>query len=88
MARSSHAGWLLLAALAMPSRGAAQQPRQVTLSLAAGPSVYDLSGTGTSFAGAALLAWEPLAALVVEPAVTFFTYSTQFDDRFTYLFPS
>jgi hypothetical protein len=71
----------------MPVCGAAQQARPVTLSLVAGPSVYDLSGTGTSFAGAALVAWEPIAGLVLEPGVTFFTYSSQFDTRFSYLFP-
>ncbi len=59
----------------------------MTLSLAAGPSSYDLSGTGTSLAVAAQNAWELLPALVVEPGLTFFSYEAQFADRVSYLFP-
>ena len=57
------------------------------MGLAAGPSVYDLSGTGTTVAAAAQLAWEPLAALVIEPGLTFLTYEAQFQDRISFLFP-
>lgn len=64
--------------------GAAQD---LTLGVAAGPSPYDLSGTGTGAAGAVLLAWAPLRGLVVEPGVTVFTYRSQFDERTTWLFP-
>ena len=76
-----------LQALLAPAFTAAQEARPVTLGLAAGPSSYDLSGTGTSFAVAGQVAWEPLPALVLEPGVTFFSYEPQFEDRVSYLFP-
>ncbi len=89
MARSWLEGPLLVAAhaLAMPVVSAGQSANPVALSLALGPSPYDLSGTGTGFAMATQLAWEPVAGLVLEPGVTFFTYSSQFDTRFSFLFP-
>jgi len=67
------------------ARTAAAQ--DLALGVAAGPSPYDLSGTGTGAAGAVLLAWSPLRGLVVEPGVTVFTYNSQFDERTTWLFP-
>ena len=48
---------------------AAAQGR-VALGIAAGPSPYDLSGTGTGGAGAAFLAWRPFRGLAIEPAMT------------------
>ena len=78
---------LVLAALLVAPRTSAQEPRPVTLSLAAGPSIYDLSGTGTSFAIAGQGAWEVLPAVLIEPGLTYFTYETQFADRVSYLFP-
>jgi hypothetical protein len=61
--------------------------QDLAIGIAAGPSPYDLSGTGTGASGAVLLAWAPLRGLVVEPGVTVFTYRTQFDERTTLLFP-
>ncbi|HET7423380.1 MAG TPA: hypothetical protein VFJ92_07460 [Gemmatimonadales bacterium] len=88
MQRSWLAGpWTVLLALGAPSSTAAQEGQPVTLSLTAGPSAYDLSGTGTSFAVATQGAWELLPALVVEPGLTFFGYEAQFADRVSYLFP-
>jgi hypothetical protein len=78
---------VVISAPCAPASTAGQEPPPVTLSLAAGPSIYDLSGTGTSFAVAGQGAWEPLPALVVEPGMTFFTYQAQFADRVSYLFP-
>ncbi len=89
MVRSWLTGSLLVAAhaLASPAPSVAQSHSAVALGLALGPSAYDLSGTGTAFAVATQLPWEPVAWLVIEPGVTFFTYSSQFDTRFSYLFP-
>jgi hypothetical protein len=72
--------------LAWPSEAAAAQER-LDLAIAAGPSPYDLSGTGTGTAGAAFLAWSPMRGLVVEPGVTVFSYRSQFDERTSLLFP-
>jgi hypothetical protein len=88
MHRSWLAGlWTVSLALFAPTATAAQEGQPVTLSLVAGPSSYDLSGTGTSFAVAVQGAWELLPALVVEPGLTFFSYEAQFADRVSYLFP-
>jgi hypothetical protein len=57
------------------------------LAIAAGPSPYDLSGTGTGGAGAAFLTWRPLRGLVIEPGMTVFSYQSQFDERTTLLLP-
>jgi hypothetical protein len=65
----------------------AQAGNRLALSVAAGPSPYDLSGTGTGFAGAALLPWRPLSGLVIEPGLTLFTYQSQFSDRVNYFMP-
>ena len=87
-----HRSWLagpgiVLLALGAPTSTAAQEGQPVTLSVAAGPSAYDLSGTGTSFAVATHGAWQLLPALLVEPGLTFFGYEAQFADRVSYLFP-
>lgn len=74
-------------AVALPAVSAGQSPDPIALSLALGPSPYDLSGPGTGFATAAQFSWEPVAGLVIEPGVTRFTYSSQFATRFSYLFP-
>lgn len=68
------------------SHPAAAQGR-LALELAAGPSPYDLSGTGTGTAGGAFLAWRPARGLVVEPGLPVFSYSSQFGERITLLFP-
>lgn len=88
--RTFAVGCLLLALVLMlpqPRPAAAQATRPAAVSLAVGPSEYDLSGTGTSVAAAAGLAWEVLPALVVEPGLTFFTYKAQFQERVSFLFP-
>ena len=61
----------LLALLPAGRPGAAQG--RLALGVAAGPSPYDLSGTGTGTSGAAFLAWRPARGLVVEPGVTVFS---------------
>jgi hypothetical protein len=55
------------------------------LSGLAGPSPYDLSGTGTGFVAALELTWRPASGLVVEPGMTYFTYESQFSERIHYL---
>lgn len=66
---SSRLAVILLGALAF---GTAAQPAlaqgRFAVALAAGPSPYDLAGTGTGTAAAALFPWTPLRGLVVEPA--------------------
>jgi hypothetical protein len=63
----------------------AQAGSRLALSVAVGPSPYDLSGTGTGFAAAAELSWRPVVGLVVEPGLTYFTYQSQFAERVHYL---
>jgi hypothetical protein len=60
---------------------------RLALGVAAGPSPYDLSGTGTGITAAALLAWRPSRGLVVEPALGVFSYTSQFDERTILLLP-
>jgi hypothetical protein len=77
---------LLGAGLIAPAVPAfAQAGSRLALSVAAGPSPYDLSGTGTGFAAAAELSWRPVSGLVVEPGLTYFTYQSQFSERIHYL---
>ncbi|HEX7336079.1 MAG TPA: hypothetical protein VF252_02630 [Gemmatimonadales bacterium] len=77
---------LSLLALLLAIRPGAAQGR-LALGVAAGPSPYDLAGTGTGTSGAALLAWRPVRGLVVEPGVTVFSYVSQFGTRTSLLFP-
>jgi hypothetical protein len=77
---------LLCAGLPATSRPAAAQGR-LALAVAAGPSPYDLAGTGTGTSGAAFLAWRPARGLVVEPGLTVFSYQSQFGERTSLLFP-
>jgi hypothetical protein len=63
----------------------AQTGSQLMLSGLAGPSPYDLSGTGTGFAAALELSWRPVSGLVIEPGMTYFTYESQFSERIHYL---
>ncbi len=61
---------------------------QGQVSVVAGPSVYDLSGTGTTYAINAGLAFRPLdRILVVEPSFGFLRYTTQGDIKATLLMP-
>src|SRR6185436_20240431 len=58
------------------------------VSLIAGPSPYDLSGVGTSFAVNLGFAWRPLRrVLVVEPSLGYFRYDAQFGSKQTWFFP-
>lgn len=72
---------------AAPQVASAQNRPTYTVSLLAGPSSYDLSGTGTTFAAAGEFTWHWLPALVLEPGITYFSYDTQFGGRTTILFP-
>jgi hypothetical protein len=77
---------VVAAALITPAAAAlGQAGNRMALSLAAGPSPYDLSGTGTGFAAAAQFSWRPVLGLVIEPGLTYFTYQSQFSERIHYL---
>jgi hypothetical protein len=80
---------LALLRVAFLQAASAQAPaaRSLEVSVAGGPSGYDLSGTGTALAVGAQLPWRPGRPFVVEPAVMFFTYSSQFETRINYLMP-
>jgi hypothetical protein len=77
---------MLCVVLPATSGSAAAQGR-LALGLAAGPSPYDLYGTGTGTSAAAFLAWRPARGLVVEPGLTVFRYHSQFGPRTTLLLP-
>ena len=66
--------------------GGTAAAQDLAITVAIGPSPYDLSGTGTGAAGAVRLEWAPLRGLVIEPGMTVFTYRSQFDERTTLLF--
>lgn len=69
------------------SAGAAPAAAQSLLTVTAGPSQYDLSGTGTA-PFAAIRAMLPFhAALSVEPSLGWMSYDTQSDARSTLWFP-
>ena len=68
-----------------PATALAQTGSRLTLSGLAGPSPYDLSGTGTGFAAALEFNWRPMPGLVIEPGVTYFTYQSQFSQQIHYL---
>ena len=73
------------AGLLAPVTAVAQTGSSLTLSGLAGPSPYDLSGTGTGFAAALEFNWRPTPGLVIEPGVTYFTYQSQFSQQIHYL---
>ena len=64
---------VLLLALA-PSIARSQGGASWTASFMAGPSSYDLSGTGTSFAAAIHMAWQVTPVVMLEPGITYFRY--------------
>ena len=64
----------ILLALVASSSTVGQGRSPWSLSLLAGASSYDLSGTGTTFAAAGHVAWQWKPALVLEPGVTYFHY--------------
>lgn len=68
-------------------RACAQQPSRFDFGVAAGPSPYDLSGTGTGLAAGIRAPWQIGKWLVIEPSMGFFSYNSQFDARSSYLFP-
>jgi hypothetical protein len=77
---------LTLLTLLSPLRPTSAQGR-LALGIAAGPSPYDLAGTGTGTAAGGFLAWRPARGLVVEPGLTVFSYRSQFDERTNLVFP-
>ena len=78
-----------LALTAAPSSAIGQGGRASTeTALILGPSPYDLSGTGTGFAANLGIAVPMLRqALILEPSLGVFTYSSQFGNRTHWLFP-
>jgi hypothetical protein len=76
---------LVGAGLLAPVSVRAQTGSRLTLGGLAGPSPYDLSGTGTGFAAALEFNWRPTPGLVIEPGVTYFTYQSQFSEQIHYL---
>jgi len=78
-----------LALTAGPSSAIGQGGRAPTeTALILGPSPYDLSGTGTGFAANLGIAVPMLRqALILEPSLGIFTYSSQFGNRTHWLFP-
>lgn len=53
----------------------------------AGPSAYDLSGTGTSAFGAVRFDIPSGRVLIFEPGLAVFRYTTQADETLTYILP-
>jgi hypothetical protein len=77
---------LTLLAFLSAVRPAPAQGR-LALGIAAGPSPYDLAGTGTGTAVGGFLPWRPARGLVVEPGLTVFSYRSQFDERTNLVLP-
>lgn len=72
--------------LALPL--AAQGQGHGEIAVTAGPSSYDLSGTGTALAGRASLSLAPgNGILVLEPSVGYFRYETQGDLHRNWILP-
>jgi len=63
------------------------QGHSPAVSLSAGPSPYDLAGTGTGFAMAGRLDWWLLPFLVVEPGLEYFRYTPDPDQAIGLLMP-
>ena len=84
----SHLSGLALALALHAAPGDAQQVIHTQASLLLGPSLYDLSGTGTGFA-ANLGATTRISrsAFLIEPGLGYFTYITRFGGRSQWLFP-
>ncbi len=57
------------------------------VSFLAGPSSYDLSGTGTGVAAAIRFEVPSGRILIIEPGIGFFRYRTQFGQSIKYLLP-
>jgi hypothetical protein len=65
----------------------AQQSTRLDLAIAAGPTPYDLSGTGTALGAGIRAPWQVQTWLIIEPGVGFLSYESQFVDQTSYLFP-
>jgi len=79
---------VLLALLAGAAPSLAHAQHRGELGLLAGPSPYDLSGTGTGFAAKATLTLDPgLRAIAIEPGLGYFRYTDQGGATVTYLLP-
>ena len=61
--------------------------RPPSVSLMAGPSHYDLAGTGTGFVAALRFDVPSGRIFLVEPGVTFFRYRSAFGDRISLVLP-
>lgn len=70
----------------LPAPAAAQQPERA-LMVIAGPSQYDLGGTGTAPFGAVRLALPLGRTFVFEPGLTYLSYTSQFDPRIHHILP-
>jgi hypothetical protein len=57
------------------------------VSFMAGPSSYDLAGTGTGFAGTVRFDAPSGRVVIFEPGVTFFHYTGEFGNGITYVIP-
>jgi hypothetical protein len=57
------------------------------VSFMAGPSSYDLAGTGTGFAGTIRFDAPAGRVVIFEPGVTFFHYTGEFGNGITYVIP-
>jgi len=77
---------LTLLALLSAVRPVSAQGR-LAIAIAAGPSPYDLSGTGTGTAIGGFLPWRPARGLVVEPGITVFSYRSQYGEGTNLLLP-
>ena len=66
---------------------AQDRPSTREFAIVAGPANYDLAGTGWSWAAAARLGIPLTSVLRLEPGLEFFTYSSQFLDRVSFLLP-
>jgi hypothetical protein len=88
---------LVLVALAIASRADGQLRRPVderrsesgrtAISVLAGPSPYDLAGTGTGFAAAVRVDVPSGRILIIEPGVGFFRYRNDADRTVSYILP-
>jgi len=63
------------------------EPTRSAVSFMAGPSSYDLAGTGTGFAGTVRFDAPSGRVLIFEPGVTFFHYTGEFGNGITYVIP-
>lgn len=77
---------LLAAGPALAQRGRTDPPRP-TFTVIAGPSIYDLSGTGTAGFAAIRVDVPAGRVFVIEPGLGVFRYTAQTDETLTYLFP-